>query len=138
MRLRDNSMRSVQRLVNRDELIKYIRQERQISRIVVDLEEHAVHTRSHGGSRQEWKNSGWPPLCCAPSCPFAAPADGSCTECVASNTTGANSRITANDLMSTTRLLYPNDAPRSVKKTLWPPASRTLSTAWRMSQGDAN
>src|SRR5579864_8557394 len=60
-------------------------------------------------------NSGWPPLTAGPlpsDC-----AEGNCTEWVASNTTGANFRIIASDRISTTRLLYPKLAPRSVRKT---------------------
>src|SRR2546427_90318 len=40
--------------------------------------------------------------------------------------------------MSTTRLLYPNDEPRSVIRMRWVPALATFSTAWRTSQGDRN
>src|SRR5579883_167148 len=50
-------------------------------------------------------NSGWPPLVALP--PFSSPceAEGSCTEWVASKTTGANLRMMASERMSTTRLL---------------------------------
>ena len=81
-------------------------------------------------------NSGWPPLVAGP---FSSDCDeGNCTEWVASNTTGANFRIIASDRISTTRLLYPKLAPRSVKKTWVLPASRHFSTACRISHGELN
>src|SRR5260370_4333075 len=44
----------------------------------------------------------------------------------------------ASERMSTTRLLQPNELPRSVRKMLLLPDARTVSTAWRMSQGETN
>ncbi len=82
-------------------------------------------------------NSGWPPLVAGlPSSP--GEEDGNCTECVASNTTGANFRMIASDRISTTKLLYPKLDPRSVTNTWLLPASRHLSTACFMSQGETN
>ena len=87
-------------------------------------------------------NSGWPPEA-------VPPAPGSCTLWVASKTTGYPCpRMIANPRMSTTRLLYPNDAPRSQTMRFSPAlgstglcrraASRALSTTFFMSPGARN
>src|SRR3984957_8222264 len=64
---------------------------------------------------------------------------GSCTECVASNTTGHPvSRMMASDRISDTRLLYPKEKPRSHTMICALPVERALSTTFCISHGDRN
>ena len=77
-------------------------------------------------------NSRWPPED-AP-CP-----PGSCTECVASNTTGQPVvRRIESERMSDTKLLYPKEKPRSHTRIASLPVERALSTTFCISQGDRN
>src|SRR5262249_3914442 len=72
--------------------------------------------------------------------PDRSPAPpGSCTEWVASKTTGKpKARMMARPRMSTTRLWYPKEAPRSVRRIARLPTERTLSTMFFMSPGATN
>ncbi len=75
-------------------------------------------------------NSLWPPE-------HVPPPPGSCTLCVASNTTGnPNSFIRAMDLMSTIRLLYPKEVPRSVSKRSRLPVEVAFSMVGPISHGE--
>ena len=100
--------------MHRDQLVEHFRQQLEIERvgavglglrgIVVHLEEDAVHARGHRRARQQRDELGLAAALTQPS-PLRCAAEGSCTECVASKTTGANSRMMASERMSTTRLL---------------------------------
>src|SRR4029077_3071379 len=64
---------------------------------------------------------------------------GSCTEWVASNTTGQPvARSTDSERMSATRLLYPKEKPRSHTRIAWFPVERALSTTFCISHGERN
>ena len=77
-------------------------------------------------------NSLWPPL----HVPWAP---GSCTECVASNTTGWPVRfIISRERISTTRLPYPKEVPRSHKEMLSFPAAFAFFRILAISQGARN
>ena len=67
--------------------------------IVVDLEEDAVDACGHRRARQHRNELR---LSAADT---SASAEGVCTECVPSNTTGANARMMGSERISTTRLL---------------------------------
>ena len=73
-----------------------------VHRVLVDFHEDSIDARRHGGPRQHRDKLG---LSSATACSPSAAEDGSCTECVASKTTGTNLRMMASERMSTTRLL---------------------------------
>src|SRR5499427_5155234 len=72
--------------------------------------------------------------------PERSPAPpGSCTEWVASKTTGyPKPRMMGIPRKSTTRLLYPKEVPRSVRRMLSLPVERILVTTLPMSRGARN
>ncbi len=102
-----------------------------LGRIVMNLEEDSIDSCRHCSACEHRDELRCPPL-------TPLPADGVWTECVPSKTTGAKPRMTGRERISTTRLLYPKLAPRSVSETRSLPLSRIFSTAWRMSQGATN
>ena len=73
--------------------------------IVMDFEENSVYAGSHRRARQQGNEFGLAAALYRGVSPLPDPADGSCTECVPSKTTGANWRMMASERMSTTRLL---------------------------------
>ncbi len=103
-------------VVHCDQLVEHIRQDLQVEgisavgfrlrRIVVHLHENTVHSRRHGRARQQRNELRLASALLAPRLRRStSPLTASCTEWVASKTTGANSRMIASDRMSTTRLL---------------------------------
>ena len=81
-------------------------------------------------------NSGWPPLCTAAS-PLPDPQMEAALNACLEN----HGRELAHDGQRTHvdhQIVVAEAAPRSVRKTRSPPASRTFSTAWRMSHGETN
>ncbi len=70
--------------------------------ILVHFHEDSIHARCHCGARQHGNELG---LSSAHGVISIGGRGGSCTECVASKTTGTNLRMMASERMSTTRLL---------------------------------
>ena len=131
-----------ERAANREHVFEHLLEDREgegaravagrLVRVLVHFGEERVDA---GGDRRAGEQRHELPLARG----LAVPADGSCTEWVASkHIVSPASRIWASPRMSTTRLLYPKDAPRSVTRTLGLPASHGLSRACTMSPGATN